>query len=322
MNYKPPYNIDETIRKQLTEVAQLIGQIEGYQLLKSDLRLRKINKIKSLHSSLAIEGNVLSIEQVTALLEGKVVLGPAKDILEVQNAIRVYENLDSYRAGNETDLLQAHADLMKGLIPDAGKYRNGGVGVVDGDKVIHVAPPAKQVPRLMHELFQYQNDSPEDDIIKSCVFHYEFEFIHPFSDGNGRMGRLWQTVILKERYPILQYLPLENIIHRRQQAYYDALLASQHAGDSTPFIRYALTAIKTALEEQLELTNIRRDFRSRLRIFNEEIGAVTFTRKAYLQFHKDISPATATRDLATGVKLGMFKKQGEMRNTTYRFVAL
>ncbi|CAH1001734.1 hypothetical protein LEM8419_02640 [Neolewinella maritima] len=319
MPYKPPYAITAEIQFALGEVIRLIGQLEGYQLLAGNLQLRRQNKIKSLHSSLAIEGNRLSQEQVTAILEGKPVIGPPRDIQEVKNAISVYDSVGNLLSGQEDDLLSAHGTLMQALIDDAGRYRNSGVGVVDGDRVIHIAPPARQVPRLMGDLFDYLVNYQEDTVVKSCVFHYEFEFIHPFSDGNGRMGRLWQTVILKERYPVLQYVPLENIVHSRQQDYYDALRHSQSVGNSNPFIIYMLAAMRTALEEQLQEANIQHSPSDRLSAFREHFGTRPFVRKDYQHYHKNISPATATRDLRSGVDNGRLTKSGGHADASYQF---
>lgn len=319
MAYKPPYLLTSDLRLKLSEVIRLIGRLEGYQILQGNLKLRRINKIKSLHSSLAIEGNQLSEEQVTAILDGKPVLGSMRDIQEVKNAITVYDELGAIDAYKEDDLLNAHGLLMRGLIDDAGRYRNSGVGVVDGDKVIHIAPPARQVPRLMGDLFEYLTDYEEDHVIKSCVFHYEFEFIHPFSDGNGRMGRLWQTAILKSHYPIMEHVPIETMIYDRQQGYYTALQQSQSVGDSNPFIVFTLGAIERALLQQLESTNVQMSPMDRLMAYYKIVGEAAFTRKAYQQFHKSISPATATRDLKYGVDEKTLTKAGKMATVTYQF---
>ncbi|MEO0628270.1 MAG: Fic family protein, partial [Bacteroidota bacterium] len=276
--------------------------------------------IKSLHSSLAIEGNRLTQEQVTDIINGQRVLAAPKDILEVKNAIRVYDSLPGIDPNSEAQLLKTHALLMDGLVADAGKYRNTGVGVFDGGKVVHMAPPAKRVPILMMDLFDYLVNHEEDIIIKSCVFHYEFEFIHPFSDGNGRMGRLWQTAILKSEYPDLVALPIERIVHERQQEYYDALAESQRAGNSNPFITYSLSTIHDALQRELSHnTQLTQDFRDRLEAWKIRIDQVDFTRKEYMAFHKSISPATATRDLTQGVENGILKRFGTMRTTRYSF---
>ena len=319
MPYKPPYEISSSMLRQISEITQLIGRIEGYQLLSGNVRLRRQNKIKSLQSSLAIEGNSLSEEEIATLLEGKLVWGPRKDILEVQNAIRVYDTIPQLNPLKEDDLLDSHALLMEGLIPDAGRYRNHGVGVADGDRVIHVAPPHIRVPDLMGDLFDYLVNYDEETILKSCVFHYEFEFIHPFSDGNGRMGRLWQTVILKSAYPIMAFVPFENIILQRQQGYYQALQDAQSVGTSDPFIDFMLSALVTSLKDQLERTGNTQDYDSRIAAFQEHIGTRSFARKDYQLFHKSISTSTASRELTKAVEESLLTKEGDKRKSTYRF---
>lgn len=301
-------------------IIRLIGRLEGYQLLAGNVRLRRKNQIKSLFSSLAIEGNRLSEEQITAILAGKRVVGPRQDIREVENAIAVYDRLPDIDPYQETELLAIHQLLMEGLINDAGRYRSGGVGVVDGQRVIHLAPPAKRVPRLMGDLFDYLQHYDEDIIIKSCVFHYEFEFIHPFSDGNGRMGRLWQTALLKTVYADLAYIPIENVVYQRQQEYYAALQASQAVATSDPFIRFSLASIQTALQDQLaQLTAEPTDYGQRLRAFREHHGNKPFSRQDYQRYHKSISAATATRDLRRGLEENILTRSGKLRTTRYRY---
>ena len=191
---KPPYEVNSTILKFITSISEKIGEVNANYLDKQSPTLRKQNKIKTIHSSLQIEGNTLSEDQITALLENKRIIGPQKDVLEVLNAIKVYDSLEGFKSVSEKSFLNAHKILMSGLVPDSGKYRAKGVGIVQGSKVAHVAPPAENVPFLMKDLFSYLK-SDEITLIKSCVFHYEMKFIHPFLDGNGRMGRLWQTMI-------------------------------------------------------------------------------------------------------------------------------
>lgn len=258
-------------------------------------------------------------EQITAMLDGKLVLGPPREILEVKNALAVYEKLKDWDANKEDDLLESHGLLMQGLIPDAGRYRQSSVGVVDGTKVIHIAPPAGQVPTLMGNLSSYLINSDEETIIKSCVFHYEFEFIHPFSDGNGRVGRLWQTLILMGRFPILAFVPFESIIHRRQQDYYKSLSDSQSVGHSNPFIFFMLNALLTALEEVVNTVKEPVNRKERLNAYKEHIMEGEFGRKDYQLFFKNISTATASRDLANGVSDGVLRKFGDKRAATYRY---
>ncbi|MEO0733343.1 MAG: Fic family protein [Bacteroidota bacterium] len=320
MAYRPPYTVTSEMLDEVKAIIRLIGRMEGYQLLAGNVKLRRKNKIRSIHSSLAIEGNKLSPEQVTAILEGKRVMGPTQDIREVENAIKVYDEIADIDPYDEDNLLEMHRLLMTELITDAGRYRNSGVGVLDGGKVVHLATPARQVPRLMGDLFDYLNNTPEDIIIKSCVFHFEFEFIHPFSEGNGRMGRLWQTAILKTEYPDLAFIPIESMVHERQQGYYDALQRSQHDAHSNAFILYALESIRLALAEQLDsATPVAADHRARLQAFAERIGKKSFSRKEYQTYHKGVSPATTTRDLTKGVNEGMLIKEGKLRTTRYHF---
>lgn len=319
MPYRPPYTVDSETLKKVSEIALIIGQIQGYQLLASDLRLRRQNKINTILSSLAIEGNTLNEEQVSAILDGKPVFGPPREILEVQNAAVVHNEIDRFDANKEDDLLRAHQLLMNGLIPDAGRYRSGAVGVFDQDRVIHIGPPPKIVPRLMGDLFDYVVNSDEETIVKSCVFHYGFEFVHPFSDGNGRMGRLWQTVILMRKYPILRFVPFETIIHERQQGYYQALADSQSAGNSDSFIRFMLDALHTALSIEVNKIGTRPDYESRMQSFREQWKGDSFSRKDYRLFHKNLSTAAASRDLKQGVEEELLRREGKLRNTRYRF---
>ena len=320
MAYKSPYSVTPEMFTFLKEIIRLIGRLEGYQLMAGNVKLRRKNKIKSIASSLKIEGNSLSEEQITEILNGKRVLGPKQDVREVQNAIRVYDRLGNVDPYNEDELLEIHKLMMDGLISDAGKYRQSGVGVVDGQKVIQIAPPPKRVPGLMGDLFDYLVNYEEDIIIKSCVFHFEFEFIHPFSDGNGRMGRFWQTAILKTVYPDLAYVPIESIVYERQKGYYDALSQSQHDADSNAFILYALESVKLALAEQLDnALSIPDDAPSRLEAFGNQIGDSLFQRKDYQSYHKKISSSTTTRDLTYGVKQGLLVKSGALRTTQYKF---
>ena len=201
---KPPYEITSLILKYISTISEKIGEVNAKYLVKTNPTLRKQNKIKTIHSSLSIEGNVMSEQQITAILENKRVVGPEKDITEVLNALHVYKDLSTIKHYSEKDFLKAHSILMKSLIDNPAKYRTKGVGIVKGSKVEHIAPPYQNVPFLMKDLFDYLKDKSEITLIKSCVFHYEMEFIHPFMDGNGRMGRLWQTVILKHEYPLFE----------------------------------------------------------------------------------------------------------------------
>lgn len=313
---KPPYEITQTILKRITSISEKIGEVNANYLNKQSPALRKQNKIKTIHSSLQIEGNTLSQEQITALIENKRVLGPEKDVTEVLNAIKVYENLESFKAIDEKSFLKAHQIMMKGLVANPGKYRNKSVGIVKGLEVAHVAPPFENVPFLMKDLFRYLKESDEITLIKSCVFHYEMEFIHPFLDGNGRIGRLWQTIILMEKYPVFEFLPFESLINKTQKEYYESLALSDKAGNSTVFIEYMLEVIDQSLGELLNFKN--RTLREMDRIeYFLKISPNQFTRKDYMNTFKDISTATASRDLKKATELNLITKQGKDNLTFY-----
>ena len=245
--YKPPFTISA---KAINLIAMISSQLERYAIRmeqEDTLRLRRANRIKTIHSSLAIEGNTLSEGEVQAVLEDKKVIAPLKEIQEVKNAIKTYELYPKLNPFSIQDLLLAHGTMMSGLVDEAGMFRKGGVGVFDGDKPIHIAPPADRVRDLMSDLFGWLENADDHLLIRSCVFHYEFEFIHPFADGNGRIGRLWQSLILGRLNPIFEHLPVENMVYSNQQAYYHAINRSSDLGDSGPFIDFMLEEILNAL---------------------------------------------------------------------------
>jgi Fic family protein len=313
----PPYQITPVILKLIASVSEKLGQINAKYLDKPSVKLRKENQIKTIHSSLSIEGNTLTTDQITALLDKKRVIGLEKDVNEVLNAINVYQRLNSFNPTSSTSFLKAHEMLMNGLISDNGKYRTSGVGIVAGNQMAHMAPPSENVPYLMNDLFDFLKESNEIALIKSCVFHYEMEFIHPFMDGNGRMGRLWQTLLLMQDYPVFEFIPFENIIHKTQNEYYQALSASDKLGASTPFIEYMLQVINNALHIMLESSPQILSAEDRLRYFVQRCKP-EFSRKDYLSVFKEISTATASRDLKLGIELGMFEKEGDKIKTIYR----
>jgi Fic family protein len=313
---KPPYDITPKILKLISSISEKIGEVNANYLNKQSPQLRKQNRIKTIHSSLKIEGNTLTEEQITALIENKRVIGPEKDVLEVLNAIKVYEKLDSYKFSSDKSFLKAHLELMNGLIDSAGKYRKQGVGIVKGTIVEHIAPPFENVPHLMKDLFEYLKDSDELTLIKSCVFHYEMEFIHPFLDGNGRMGRLWQTLILMAEYPVFEFLPFETLISKTQDEYYKSLALSDKSGKSTSFIEYMLGVIEKSLESLLNYNNrVLKDV-DRLEYFLN-LGIKEFNRKDYMNVFKDLSSATASRDLKKGMEMNMFESVGNLNKTKY-----
>ena len=253
--YRPPFTISA---KAINLIAKISSQLERYAIRmeqEDTLRLRRANRIKTIHSSLAIEGNTLSEGEVQAVLEGKKVVAPLKEIQEVKNAIKTYELYPKLNPFSIPDLLLAHGTMMAGLADEAGMFRKGGVGVFDGDKPIHIAPPADRVRDLMSDLFGWLENADDHLLIRSCVFHYEFEFIHPFADGNGRIGRLWQSLILGRLNPIFEHLPVENMVYSNQQAYYHAINRSSDLGDSGPFIDFMLEEILNALVDHQGKSN-------------------------------------------------------------------
>lgn len=316
LSMKPPYEISPKILKLITSISEKIGEVNANYLAKQSPQLRKQNRIKTIHSSLQIEGNTLTEEQVTALIENKRIIGPKKDVLEVLNAIKVYEKINEFKFHSDISFLKAHSELMNGLIENAGKYRKQSVGIVKGTKMEHLAPPFENVPYQMKDLFKYLKDSDEITLIKSCVFHYEMEFIHPFIDGNGRMGRIWQTLILMNEYPIFEYLPFETLISQTQDEYYKSLSLSDKSGKSTFFIEYMLDVINKSLERLLDYNNrILKDV-DRLEYFIK-LGIKEFARKDYMNTFKDLSSATASRDLKKGIALQLFESNGNLNKTKY-----
>ncbi len=314
---QPPYIINNEILALLTTISEKIGAINAYRLNKPSPGLRKRNRVQTIKASLAIEGNRLSEDQITAIIEQKRVVGPQKDIQEVQNAIEVYEQLPLLKVASLSSFLQAHERLMKGLIDAPGQLRTRAVGIFKGEQVSHIAPAAANVHYLMEQLFDYLKQSDDPVLIKSCVVHYEIEFIHPFLDGNGRMGRLWQSLILMQAYPVFEFLPFETLIKDRQDAYYEALEQSDKEGSSAKFIIFMLQAIHDALEELLKTQNKLISPDDRLAYFIAIWEKPTFVRKDYLTVLSDISAATASRDLQYGVENAWLLKEGDKRTTVY-----
>ena len=248
-NYNPPFKITEKMTILIGEISEEIGRISVLHGKNGNLHLRRENRIKTIHSSLAIEHNSLSLEQVTAILNGKRVLGNPNEIREVKNAYEAYELLTKLNPFSVKDLLNAHKLMMDELIKENGKFRTRGVGVFVGKKVVHVAPPADLVPKHMDNLILWYETSSVHPLIKSAVFHYEFEFIHPFADGNGRMGRMWHTLLLGKWKKIFFWLPIEELIKEKQEEYYSTLALADKQGNSTVFVEFMLGIIRESLME-------------------------------------------------------------------------
>lgn len=248
-DYKPPFHTTDKMISLVAEISEMLGRIHVLQGGTVSPRLRRENRIRTIHASLAIEQNTLSIEQVTAILEGKRVLGSPNEIREVQNAGDAYNLMLDLDPSGVDDLLKAHRLMMKGLVRENGKFRSGGVGIFNGESLVHMAPPANLVPELVQNLFGWYQLSAQHPLIKSAVFHYEFEFIHPFADGNGRMGRMWHTLLLASWKELFFWLPIEELVRSRQKEYYRALVTSDRLGDCGAFVELMLEIIRDSLGE-------------------------------------------------------------------------
>ncbi len=249
--YQPPLTLTLAMLALLAEISEQVGRLSARHEAALTPQLRRGNRIRTIQASLAIENNTLSVEQVTAVLEGKRVLGLPREIQEVRNAFAAYEAMPGWSPASRADLLTAHGLLLQGLIDDAGQFRRGGVGIYRGEQLLHMAPPASRVPQLVSDLLGWLGRTDLHPLIASCVFHYEFEFIHPFADGNGRMGRLWQTLILSQWRSVLAWLPVETVILEQQDAYYAALSAADRQAEATPFVEFMLRALQQALAEAI-----------------------------------------------------------------------
>lgn len=248
-HYEPPFIMTGEITNLIVEIGELVGSITTYEAMNPNPILRRESRIKTIHSSLAIEQNTLTLEQVTDIINGKRILGPPQDIHEVKNAYEAYERISTLDPYNVKNLLTAHKIMMNGLVKEAGVFRSSNVGVYAGTELIHAGTPAKYVPDLMQQLFTWLKESKYHPLVKSCIFHYEFEFIHPFQDGNGRMGRLWQSLILQKWKDIFTWLPVETLVYENQEEYYKVLQSADNKGDSTEFVEFMLGMIRDALSE-------------------------------------------------------------------------
>ena len=316
--YKPPFTVSP---KAINLIANISSQIERYAIKMEQgdtLRLRRANRIKTIHSSLAIEGNTLSEGEVQAVLEGKTVIAPLKEIQEVRNAIKTYELYPKLNPFSIPDLLLAHGTMMAGLVDEAGMFRKGGVGVFDGDKPVHIAPQADRVRDLMNDLFVWLENADDHLLIRSCVFHYEFEFIHPFADGNGRIGRLWQSLILGRLNPIFEHLPVENMVYSNQQAYYNAINKSSYLADSGPFIDFMLEEILNALIDHQGKSNADIADEKGLNYQQERVlGYLRADRHmtaAKIAKDLDMSARQVERMLADLKAKGIIRREGANRN--------
>ena len=300
----PPFEITNTIIDLVVEIAELTGKLTSIHQLSANPMLRRTNRIRTIHGSLAIEQNTLSLEQVTAVLNGKHVLAPPKDIAEVKNAYEIYERLDELDPYSVDDLLAAHGIMTRGLVEESGYFRSRPVAVVDQQgNILHFGTLPDYVPGLTKDLLEWTKNSDVHMLIRSCVFHYELEQIHPFADGNGRIGRLWHTLLLSKWNPAFAWLPVESMIHANQRAYYDAINASNAAGSSTTFIEFMLTIIKASLIDSIKTSDEMSDEKmdkETLRWLQIEKFLETheFIMNADVRLLCNVSAATANRILA------------------------
>lgn len=322
-NKQPPFQITNKIIDNVAEISELTGRFSAHDHLSSNPNLRRTNRIRTIHGSLAIEQNTLSLEQVTAVLNGKHILAPPKDIAEVKNAYEIYERLDELDPYSADDLLLAHGIMTRGLVEESGVFRTRPVGVVDQKgQILHFDTLPQYVPDLVMELLDWTKHSDLHMLIRSCVFHYELELIHPFADGNGRVGRLWHTLLLSKWNPVFAWLPVESIIHDRQQDYYDAINASNNAGESTVFIEFMLSAIKASLTDTIHTSDVMSDGKMDKKVLRRQ------KIEQFLQTHEyimnadvrelcGVSAATANRLLAGLVENGILTRYREGGHWVY-----
>ena len=322
-NKKPPFEITNSMIDYVAEIAELVGKQNVTNPLTSNPTLRRSNRIRTIHGSLAIEQNTLSLEQVTAVLNGKPVLAPPKDIAEVKNAYEIYERLDELDPYSVDDLLTAHGIMTRGLVEESGMFRTRPVGVVDSEgHVLHFGTLPQYVPDLVMELLDWTKANEVHMLIRSCVFHYELELIHPFADGNGRVGRLWHTLLLSKWNPAFAWLPVESIIHDRQQEYYAAINASNDAGESTVFIEFMLSAIKASLIEAINVGDGMSDGKIdkatlRWKKIEEYLKTHDYIMNADVRELCGVSAATANRILARLTAKEMLFKSHEHGHWAY-----
>ncbi len=327
--YNPPFKITDEIVNLVAEINELTGMIIVLEKLSFNPVLRRENRIKTIYSSLAIEQNTLTFEQVTDVINGKRVLAPPKDIKEVKNAYEIYEKLTLLNPYSIKDLLSAHKIMTAELINESGRFRTKGAGVYQGSQLIHAGTPPQYIPEVIGQLFLWLKKSKVHPLIKACVFHYEFEYIHPFQDGNGRIGRLWHTLILSKWKEFFAWLPIETLIQKKQQKYYEAINLSNNIGEATPFITFILKIIKETLEDlqknDKKMTDIMADKMTDKEYQRLEILEEYFIKNKYIGNNEvqkilNISDSTARRFLNKLVEIGILEAVGERKGRKYKKV--
>ena len=306
--YIPPYNITNAIVNLIAKISEQVVSIASTNEVSISPHLRKNNQIRTIHSSLAIENNSLSLEQVADVINGAYVLGTPNEIKEVQNAYEAYNLLSSLDPLSINDLLKAHKTMMLGLTKEIGILRSGGVGIFAGENLVHMAPPATRIPQLIDALFDWLKNSDVHPLIKSCVFHYEFEFIHPFADGNGRIGRLWQTLILSHWKSLFSWLPIETLIYKKQDEYYQSLAAADKAADSTVFIEFMLCVINDTLDKFIKSDQVTAQVTVQVKRLMDILGNETLSAKKILdKLNLKHRPTLSNNYLHPALKLGLIE---------------
>ena len=320
MTERPPHSITSDMLSRVAQIGEAIGRAEAAGVAR-DLRLRRINRIRTIQGSLAIEGNVLSEEQIATILDGKPVIAPLRDVQEARNAIAAYEQFEGWNPASETDLLRAHGVLMAALLDAPGRYRRGAVAVMGQGRVHHVGPPAARVPTLMTDLLAWLGGTDEHSLVASSVFHYEFEFIHPFEDGNGRLGRLWQTLILTRWKPLFAHVPVESETHARQGEYYEAIRQSSNEGESTPFVAFMLDTILAAVRTPQEPPQVTPQVRRLLSVLAGEMSRQDILRALGLRDRKSLRERYLLPALQRGYVEMTRPDAPNARNQRYRLTA-
>ena len=313
----PPFKITNEILNFVYEIGELVGKISAEKEFEKNLTLRRENRIKTIYSSLAIEQNTLTLEQVTDVINGKRVLAPPKDIKEVQNAYEIYERLEELNENSVKDLLLAHKIMTSELIKESGRFRSKNAGVYQGDKLIHMGTLPEYIPELINNLFLWLKNSEEHPLIKAAVFYYEFEFIHPFQDGNGRIGRLWHSLILSKWKKFFAWLPIESLVQKYQKEYYMAINNSNRDGKSTEFILFMLKIIKETLIELIEIQKVTDKNKEKIKSLIEYLGKNNSINNKEAQNLLDISESAAKRFLNKLVKENILEAVGEYKARKY-----
>jgi len=320
MVYRPEFAIDNEVLTLVSEIAMLISRIPEGNVNSVQLRLRHSNNVRTIHSTSAIEGNRLSLEEVTDIIDGKHVIGDPDDIREIKNAKKAYDRMNRYDPFSVKDLLAAHGTLMKDLVERPGEFRDCEVGVFKGPVAVHIPPEHDDVPDMVGDLMEWSKGVKLHPLVMSCIFHGRFEYIHPFVDGNGRMGRLWHSLILSKWRPAFEYLPIESWININKKEYYRSL-DEAHRGNISVFVKFMLLMIRMAVDEYVdEITYTSGkgpDIRMSILDMVSGDPKVTVAKMASVL---NVSGRTIKRHLSLMTKAGTIKREGGARTGHWEVV--